>query len=164
MKTLWLIRHAEAGWGDFGQADVERSLTERGMQQAHDIASKICDANLVPDMIFSSTAKRTEMTTQILAAEMGFPIEKVAWHHHLYLAEADILFAMAKQTTDDIKSLAIIAHNPGLSELASHLLPDDSMHGMSPATAVLITWHVEHWQDIAAGTGVLSAYLCSALP
>jgi len=160
MKTLLLIRHAEAGWGDFGQADIKRSLTERGMQQAFNIANSIRDKNLVPDAMFSSTAKRAEMTTQILADNMGFPIEKVLWRKELYLAEADMLLTTAEQADDELQSLAIIAHNPGLSELASHLLPHETMHGMAPATAVVITWDVEHWSDISAGTGTLSAYLC----
>ena len=160
MKTLLLIRHAEAGWGDFGQADIERSLTEHGIKQAHHLASKIRDESLVPDVIFSSTAKRTQMTAQILTAEMGLPIEKIVWYNELYLAEAEKLFATAQHAGDDIQSLAIIAHNPGLSELANLLLPDDAIHGMSPATAVVIRWDVACWQDISAGTGAFIAHLC----
>lgn len=158
MKMLLLIRHAEAGWGDFGQADVERLLTERGVQQAHAIVRNINDEALIPDVIFSSTAKRTAMTAQILAAGISFPVEQVIWRNELYLAEAELLFSVAQQADDHIQSLAIIAHNPGLSELADRLL-SKPIHGMSPATVVAITWPVEHWSDISEGRGTLSAHL-----
>ncbi|MDQ6967618.1 MAG: histidine phosphatase family protein [Mariprofundaceae bacterium] len=158
MKTLLLIRHAKAGWGDFGQSDISRTLTERGKEQAHRIAKKISLEALTPDAIFSSPAQRTQQTCEIIASNMGYSMADVIWRDALYLAEADLLFATAQQADDCMKCIAIIAHNPGLSELANRLL-NNPVDGMSPATAIVITWPVQHWQDISMGTGTLQAYL-----
>jgi len=158
MKTLLLIRHAKAEWGDFGQSDVSRRLSEHGEKQAHAIANSIKSEGFIPDCILSSSAKRTEMTTQILIAGMGCSIQQVQWYDDLYLAEAGTLFDAARQADDRNQIVAIVAHNPGLSELAEHLL-NESVREMSTATVVAITWNVEHWSDISAGTGTLSAYL-----
>jgi len=158
MKTLLLIRHAKAEWGDFNQPDVERALSKRGERQAHDIASKMKCEGLTPDFILSSSAKRTEMTTQILIEGMDCSMQQVQWCDDLYLAEAATLFDAAWQADDAVQTLAIVAHNPGLSELAHHLL-NEAVHEMSTATVVAITWNVEHWSDISEGTGTLRAYL-----
>lgn len=158
MKTLLLIRHAEAGWDDFGQADIQRTLTERGIEQVHDIANSMRADSLIPSAIFSSSAKRAEMTALLLAPDIGFAADKIQWCDDLYLAEAEHIFTTAQQADDTIQILAIIAHNPGLSELANHLLPNP-INGMSPANVVAITWPVEHWQDISAKNGTLRAHL-----
>jgi len=159
IKTLLLMRHGEAGWGDVGQADVKRSLTERGIKQVHSIAKHMLGEGVLPDMILSSTAKRAEMTSKALATKIDYDMKAIQWHDDLYLAEASALFNAARQADDAIQTLAIVAHNPGLSELADHLLPSQPIGGMSPADVVAITWSVSHWQDISAETGRLQAHL-----
>ncbi len=158
MKTLLLIRHAKAEWGEVHQPDVERTLSERGERQAHDIAKQIKSEALTPDFILSSGAKRTQMTTQILTAGMDCSMQQVQWCDNLYLAELNVLFDAAQQADDAHQTLAIVAHNPGLSELADHLL-GKPVSDMSTASVIAITWAVQHWSDISASAGTLRAYL-----
>ncbi|PCI42243.1 MAG: hypothetical protein COB41_09845 [Proteobacteria bacterium] len=158
MKTLLLLRHAKAEWGSFNQPDAERALSERGERQAHDIASKMKSEGLTPDFILSSRAKRTEMTTQILIAGMDCDMQQVQWCDDLYLAEAGALLNAVRQANDTVQILALVVHNPGVSELAQYLL-NEAVHEMSTATVVAITWDIEHWSDISEGTGALRAYL-----
>jgi len=157
-KTLLLIRHAEAGWDDLGQEDITRTLTKRGIQQAHHTANHIHSEGLLPDAIFSSTAQRTLQTSQILASDIAYPIENIVWHDALYLAETCVLLDITRQSDDSIHTLAIVAHNPGLSEFAMQLL-NEPVPDMSPATVMAISWQVQHWQEISIGTGTLRAYL-----
>jgi len=158
MKTLLLIRHAKAEGGDFGQSDVTRRLSEHGEKQAHDITNQIKSEGLTPDFILSSSAERTQRTTQILTSGMDCSMQQVQWCDDLYLAEPNLLFDAARQADDANQTLAIVAHNPGLSELADHLL-NKPVSGMSTATVIAITWPVQHWFDISAGKGTLCAYL-----
>jgi phosphohistidine phosphatase len=158
VKTLLLIRHAEAGWGAFGESDISRTLTERGIKQVHHIASQMLGKAMLPDKIISSTAKRAEMTAQTLATDLSSSMENIQWHDDLYLAESNHLLTTAMQADDTIQALAIIAHNPGLSELA-HSLLSGAIEGMSPADVVAIRWEVDHWQDIATTRGTLQTHL-----
>jgi len=158
IKTLLLIRHAKAEWGDFNQADVERALSAHGEKQAHDIAKQIKNEGLTPDFILSSSAKRTQMTTDILISDMDCSMQQVQWCDDLYLAEPNVLLDAAQQVDDASQTLAIVAHNPGLSELADHLL-GKPVSDMSTASVIAITWAVQHWSDISEGTGTLRAYL-----
>ena len=71
-KTLLLMRHGEAGWASFGQPDVKRSLTEYGMKQVLAMANRMLAEGLCPELIMSSTARRAEMSANILA-HMSMP-------------------------------------------------------------------------------------------
>ena len=153
MKTLLLIRHAEAGWGDFGQNDMERTLTSRGLMQADDMAKRLKEKQLVPDRVCSSTAIRAEMTAQRL-----FEHHAIQWDKSLYLAEPDMMLQQIKAADDDVQTLAIVAHNPGISALAD-ALSSESVHGMAPCTVAVLPWDVQQWSDIKQGAGELSAYL-----
>jgi len=153
MKTLLLIRHAEAGWGDFGQSDFERTLTQRGLMQADDMAERLKEEGLRPDLILSSTAARTKMTTQHLFAGMA-----VTWVKSLYLAESEQMLMQIKTIADDVACLAVVAHNPGISECAEAIC-EKNIHGMAPCTVLAISWPVTHWSEIEQGAGELRAHL-----
>jgi len=153
MKTLLLIRHAEAGWGDFGQSDIKRTLTPRGLMQAEDMAKRLKEKQLVPDKVLSSTAIRAEMTAQGL-----FEHHTIQWDKNLYLAEPDNLLQQIKAADNDVQTLAIVAHNPGISVLAD-ALSNEPVHGMAPCTVAVLQWKVQQWSDIKQGAGELSAYL-----
>jgi len=157
MKTLLLIRHAEAGWGDFGAPDVERCLTSRGEKEALAMGATLLTAGVLPDVFISSTAKRARMSTKLILQGMQTSEHGVIWRDDLYLASAKKLFSVAQACDDKVQTLALLAHNPGLSELANDCLPEP-IYGMSPCSVVSITWNTMHWQDISMADGQLQAY------
>ncbi len=53
MKTLYLIRHAKAGWDKPELTDFDRPLTELGQQHAHNIGQELKPL-IKPDLIISS--------------------------------------------------------------------------------------------------------------
>jgi len=157
MKTLLLIRHAEAGWGDFGLPDVERCLTSRGEKEALAMGATLLAEKLLPDAFMSSTAKRARMSAKLILQGMQTSDAGVIWRDDLYLASAEKLFSVAKACDDSVQTLALLAHNPGLSELADDCLPEP-IYGMPPCAVVGITWNAMHWQDISIVDGQLQAY------
>ena len=159
-KTLLLMRHGEAGWGSFGQPDVKRSLTEYGMKQVHTTANCMLAEGLCPELIMSSTARRAEMSANILANIAGYDLDAIQWHDKLYLAEAETVFAMIRQIRPSVQSLLVVGHNPGLSELANGLL-QGTTSGMATADMIVMSWPVSRWQDISAGTAILQGHFRS---
>jgi len=153
MKTLLLIRHAEAGWEDFGQADVMRKLTKHGEKQALEMCQQLGQAGFHAEQVLSSTAERAAKTAKVL-----FEPEGIVWRDDLYLASAQHVLNMIHNIDDALQTVAVVAHNPGLSELASHLCPQVE-HGMPPCTVVALSWQLEHWPEIKVGTGELRACL-----
>ena len=119
-RRLLLLRHGEAEPARAGLADAERTLTERGRQQALDAAQCLRRTRLRIDHVWVSPAVRTCETALIIAAEldMSAPPHQVPT---LYLATVTSLLEMLQRCDDDVRTLLLIGHNPGLSELARTL-------------------------------------------
>ncbi|MDX8397098.1 MAG: histidine phosphatase family protein [Mariprofundaceae bacterium] len=158
MKTLLLIRHAEAGWDDFGQADVARDLTTRGKQQAEFLAIEMCKNEIHPELILSSSARRAVQTTERLCAGHVCDIKHVNWRDELYLASDELLLSVAKNVNDQFDCVAIVAHNPGLSDLLNALV-SGSHPGMVPSAMVAISWPVGSWSELRKVEGKLELAL-----
>ncbi len=71
MKTLLLVRHAKSSWDVAGLDDLERPLNERGKKDAPEMAKRVKERNIHPDIFLSSSAKRAYKTAKLFAKEFG---------------------------------------------------------------------------------------------
>lgn len=123
-RTVLLVRHAHAQSPGFTGTDFDRPLTPGGEQQAALAAAAMRAAGHVPALILASPARRTLQTAQIMARELAVPASAVQVVESLYNAPADTLAAELHRATARTTGLvAIVAHNPGISELARELAP-----------------------------------------
>jgi len=124
MKRLTLLRHAKSSWVEEGLPDYVRPLSSRGERDAPMMSQRLLDQQWSPDYILCSAAHRTRQTAQFMLDVHSLDEEHVAFHDALYLASAGTLLEFMQQTSDDVKHLMIIAHNPGLETLGRQLHPD----------------------------------------
>ena len=68
--------------------------------------------------VFASPASRTLQTAELIS---GYFNSELIIDTNLYLATADTLIDRIRSTPEDIYDLALVAHNPGVSILASYL-------------------------------------------
>jgi phosphohistidine phosphatase len=115
MRQLVLLRHAKAVADAPSGEDFDRSLATRGREDAPVVARRLADAGANPQVVLVSDAGRTRETWAI-AAE-AFPKAQVRFLRQLYLAPAETLLAEAEAA--GVERVMILAHNPGLHELAS---------------------------------------------
>lgn len=150
MLRLTLIRHGNAEWKDSNFADVERPLNARGMAEAESIGKVLLDKQLAPDLLVTSTAKRTQQTTERVARALGLPAQQVKSVEQLYLARPEVILSIVQTTGPSVKHLAIVGHNPGISELARMLAPEGFAIGdLATAAAVAFTFAHEAWEGLA---------------
>jgi len=123
MKTLTLLRHAKSSWDDTGLADHDRPLNRRGERDAPLAAERMLKAGIRPSLIISSPAVRAWTTARILAQEINYPLEFLQREKELYLASRRRLVEVIGRQDPGFNSLVVVAHNPGLSELANYLVP-----------------------------------------
>jgi broad specificity phosphatase PhoE len=73
---LILVRHGESEGNRDRRFSIssEVELTEKGRQQAHDVAQRI-KARFRPELIISSPFLRARQTSEIIAAELNLPVE-----------------------------------------------------------------------------------------
>jgi phosphohistidine phosphatase len=168
MSKLLLLRHAEASVTTIG-GDCERPLTEAGRIEAARFGYFCLQAGLLPDEAIVSTALRTKETYAALTK--SFPKKPVvSFETALYNASCSNLQTLIRQTLTNIETLLVVAHNPGLAELAISLVEEDHTgaanlaimryHFPTPALAV-INFENRHWNEISPGSGHLECFLTS---
>jgi phosphohistidine phosphatase len=119
-KTLYILRHAKAKEGVAGQDDHARELNERGVGAAKAMGAHLRKSGIHPDKVLCSSSART--TETLMKMEEGtrepMPIE---YSEKLYLASANALLTVIAGMGEDVSSLMLIGHNPGMHQLAVKL-------------------------------------------
>ena len=118
--TLILLRHSKSDWsGD--EADIDRPLAKRGRRQAPEAGLWL--ATHVPriDMAVVSTAERARATWDLVSAEFG---ERPETRHDedAYAASAVGLLDIIRSLGEELKTVVLVGHNPGLEDLAETLI------------------------------------------
>ena len=153
-----LLRHAKAvasAHSDGEAGDHARDLSERGRGEASALGRRLQQRGMQPEVALVSGALRTRRTWDLLAP-FTKPEPQLVVSDRLYLASIGELRAMLRETSDDVASLILVGHNPGLHELALNLAGHDGDHAGLPAglpTCTLIGFEVSgRWSDLGPGT------------
>ena len=150
MKRLILMRHAEAGW-HINTDDHERPLSASGIRDAKKIGSWLKEKAYMPDEVISSTSVRTRETLSYLLLECPQIFER-----SLYLADADQM----KSTLQTLLSETVIllAHNPGITELAYDLMNHEEKHenfmDFPAASTLVIDFKADRWSEVKSDSGI----------
>lgn len=152
MRRLTLMRHAEARYKDPDVADFARPLNRRGIAGAEAMARRLRELGFIPDRVLTSPARRTEQTADVIAAELALPQRHVLLEEGLYLASAADLLKIVQGTGPRITHLMIVAHNPGVSELAQLLAPEPEPRGLANAGVCSIAFETNEWPAVGQVT------------
>ena len=168
MRRLLLLRHAKSDWPD-GFSDPLRPLAERGQRDAPEMGKAIALASIVPDLSLISTAVRTRQTWELLAPELGKKVQ-MREESELYGASERTLLDFAKNTPDDIETLLLCAHNPGLERLARSFAKSGDADAIRriqkkyPTCGLaVIELPVNRWKEASPPAGRLEMFLTPAL-
>jgi phosphohistidine phosphatase len=168
MLRLLLLRHAKAGQ-DSGEGDFARPLTARGRCDAARMGNALDANSYIPDLILSSSARRTAQTFELLMPEPA-KTPRVEFLKSLYLAPAKKIFEVVRGTPENIKSLMLIGHNPGLEDLTGRLCrrPQskaeaercDVLRQKFPTCALaVLDFDIVSWSRLEPGSGMLLDFL-----
>lgn len=166
MRQLLLLRHAKSSWDDASLSDHARPLNARGRRAAALMADRLRELELVPDVVLVSSARRTLQTLEALQPIEGAPIVEVM--DALYLAPWTALLEQLNRLPETARSALVVAHNPGLHDLALALVgpqgaaaPQVQRLAEGYPTGALAEFAVAaQWRDLAAGGGRLVRFLC----
>jgi phosphohistidine phosphatase len=121
MRRLLLLRHAKAERSQPGGRDQDRVLTDRGCADAPKLGAYMVRHALKPDLVVVSGSARTRETWALVAAAFD-KSPAVNFEDRVYEAPAEAILQVIKETDPKIGTLLVIAHNPGLQELAAMLV------------------------------------------
>jgi phosphohistidine phosphatase len=119
-RHLVLVRHAKSAWDDPSLTDHERPLAPRGLKALPRVRDHLAESGLEPQVVLCSTSRRTRDTLDGIrpALPTGAQVEI---DDELYLASATELLARLRGVDDAVACAMVIAHDPGLRELAVRL-------------------------------------------
>jgi phosphohistidine phosphatase len=135
MRQLLLMRHAKSSWDDPKLADHARPLNARGRAAAAAMGGEMRRLGLAPDVVLVSSARRTLQTLEALKPWDETPL--VEPMDTLYLASGEQLLAVLHGVAETARSVLLIAHNPGMHELAMMLTGEAAMRQDTPTTRKL---------------------------
>ncbi|WP_329052880.1 histidine phosphatase family protein [Amycolatopsis sp. NBC_01488] len=115
-RLLVVLRHAKSAWPE-GVDDHERPLGPRGLRDAPKAGRWLREHGHVPGLVLCSTARRTRETWALVAGELPEP-PPVRYDDELYGGD---LLAVARRTSSDVTRLALVGHEPSVSELTDRL-------------------------------------------
>ena len=166
MKRLTLLRHAKSGDDGSVARDFDRRLNAKGRRAARAMGRHLRERDVRFDRVVASPAVRVAETLEELATGRAAAIDP-QWDKAIYLATAHELLEIVRAMPDEIGSLLLVGHNPGLEELVLCLVPDRDDHGARDkveekyptASLAEIELPIEHWRDAAAGVAALVGFV-----
>lgn len=181
MKVLYLLRHAKSSWKDATLSDHARPLNGRGRRAAkvigefleRYICSKGGSKGPAPDLVLCSSAVRTRETLDILldAAPEAIGGVEVDIDGALYHSAPAELLDRLKRMPDDVSTVLLIGHNPGLELLALGLAGGqagdtgegtslDHMAAKFPTAALaVLEADIGSWHDLDPGGTLLRLFI-----
>jgi phosphohistidine phosphatase len=169
MKTILFLRHAKSDWGDPAQADFDRPLTQRGLEDAPRMGEALHLFQCVPDIILSSPALRAKQTAQLAARACGYG-GPIRWEDSFYGGGSRDLILAVQRLPDTLERPLLVGHNPTLEETVSTLLvqrqegwQEDAVIRMPTAGLVCLDMAITAWADLGPGRGVLQWFLIPKL-
>ena len=162
MRQLLILRHAKSSWDDPGLGDHDRPLAPRGERAAKAIAGHLRRERIGPDLVLCSSARRTRETLDLIAPALGDDTA-VSVEEDLYAASADDLLERLRAVDDDVQSVMLIGHNPGVEQLVLSLAGsgDDlaKVRRKYPTGALATLSLAGRWNDLAPGSAELTDFV-----
>lgn len=151
MKTLYLMRHAKSIWKDGSIKDFDRPLNKRGERDAPFMGKLMNKRGILLQEIISSPALRAFSTARLFCVGIEFPHQKVKVDNNLYASSSTEMLSVLKNLSENIESVLLIGHNPGLTDLFNYLsdLPIDNI----PTCGIVeLFFNKKSWQEIEFGS------------
>ena len=120
MRRLLLARHAKSSWSDHSLMDHDRPLNGRGRRSAPMVAAALEDRGFIPNLVYSSTSRRTRDTWALMEPRFGSRPD-VEYLSELYHASPRAVLDIVAGTPSAATTLMVLGHNPSTHALAAYL-------------------------------------------
>lgn len=169
MRRLMILRHAKAERAGLSGRDFDRPLASRGREDCAKMGAYMAAHGLVPDRVAVSPAKRTRETWTLVTAALS-ATPAVNHDERLYDAKTETILKVLRDTPVQAHSFCVVAHNPGLQELALLLIGSGDNEARERLTQKLptcgllvIDFSTDSWDKLQAGQGRLDRFVSPRL-
>ena len=149
MKNLILIRHSKSSW-DAPVQDIDRSISHRGVKDAHLIASKTSAILPSTYIVWCSKAKRTQETAFIFSQYLSIPLDTIHFSEDLYTFDSKKLEKNIKKCENSYDSLILFGHNEAITKFVNKF-GDLYIDNVPTSGVVALQFDTNDWNNIAKG-------------
>ena len=104
----------------------------------------------MPDLIVTSDAVRARTTAQAVADAAGYA-RNIIVAPSLYHAKPDDVLGVLNEVQDEMRTVLIVGHNPGLENLVLQLT--QIHHGLVTAALVELAVPIDSWSELDSTIG-----------
>ena len=162
MLTLLIMRHCHAGANLAARLnDRTRSLSPQGAAAATEIGQALADQQLVPQIVLTSNAIRTQQTADLVAKAAVVPEIAINTFRELYHGSAEDYLEILNAQDSDHSTILIIGHNPAVSTFFGSCRGKGANTGFfKPGELAIVQIDISSWSQLrfhmAECTGIIS--------
>jgi len=151
-RTLILMRHAKSDWSN-DEADIDRPLSKRGRRQAPDAGRWLASNIDSIDLAVISPANRARSTWDLASAALGdYPQTRI--DDRVYAASDSQLLDVVRALPNDVYTVVLVGHNPGIEDLVCLLTGEQVA---IPTSALAVIEFTGSWSSAGRSSAVLTA-------
>ncbi len=147
MKKLFLIRHAKSSHDDLKQKDIDRTLNNRGRDDAPMMGKILKERGVKPDLVFSSPAVRALETAKLFSKELNYPADAILIDPVLYSFNSSLILSFILSIDSSAETVLLFSHNPTFHELANYFTRN-KIPSMPTCCIVGIEILTDKWDEI----------------
>lgn len=157
MKTLILVRHTKAVKPLVNIEDIDRSLIEKNLEDAHLMARWLKKNKHFPDLILTSPAVRAYSTALFFARTLNYPLNNIMIDKSLYECGVEGYLDVISSVKNVYHTVMLFGHNPDITYTASKLC--ENFHEDIPTSGIVgIDINIKSWEEINHTKGTLKFY------
>ena len=157
-RMIYLLRHAKARPADPNLRDFERPLSPDGEHALRKMRGYLEFIELRPDLVLCSSATRARQTLTGILPAIGEDVS-ARFDPRIYRLGERGLLNRLRQLSDELSSVMVVGHNPGIHALALRLVGGGEAKDCKeirkrfPAGALAtLIWRGRHWSEIGPAT------------
>jgi phosphohistidine phosphatase len=152
-RTLVVLRHAKSDWSG-GEPDVRRPLAARGRRQAAEAGRWLAGNLGTIDLAVVSPAERARRTWELASVEVAEPVPMRS-EERAYAASSGTLLDLVRDLTDDLGTVVLVGHNPGVEDLVTTLT---GRWVAMPTSCLAVIALTGPWASAGPSSGELRAF------
>jgi phosphohistidine phosphatase len=148
LKQLFIIRHAKSDQSFFGN-DFERPLNERGRSDIALMAKRLLNKKYKIDALISSPAIRAKKTAELFSEILKIPAEEIIFISALYQALPEVFYEVVSGLPDELDTVALFSHNPGISYFVNSLNSGTKVDNMPTCAVFGVSTDITTWSGFS---------------